>query len=69
MEARALTTGALVLTDVKQIMCRNLDLNYEIESIDCIVYLGELKSTISGFKNTELQSTDSGKGYEDCVKK
>lgn len=41
---------ALVLTDVKQIMCHNLDLNYEIEITDSIVYLGECKSTTSGFK-------------------
>lgn len=45
MEARTLTAGALVLTDVKQIMCHNLDLSYEIEITDSIVYLGECKST------------------------
>lgn len=54
MEARTLTAGMLVLTDIKQSICHNLGLNYEIEITDCIVYPRICRSTTSGFKNTEL---------------
>lgn len=58
---------ALVLTDVKQIMCHNLDLNYEIEITDSIVYLGECKSTTSGFKTLNCRVLTLGEGIRNVL--
>lgn len=66
MEARALATGALVLTDVKQIMYHNF--NYEVESVDCIVYLGEWKILFLGLKTLNCRVLTLGKDMRTVLK-